>query len=81
MCVDGVDMKPLIEVVNKGVYIVVAKLGRLKYMLAKKLMNLENCSELFKKGYTTKMIQMGCGLYNHTRYMQFVVRIKSTEVD
>ncbi|KAM3283929.1 hypothetical protein P3S67_022727 [Capsicum chacoense] len=43
MYIDGVDMKPQIEVVKKGVYIVVAKPGRLKYMLAKKWMNLENC--------------------------------------
>ncbi|KAL3744755.1 hypothetical protein ACJRO7_013943 [Eucalyptus globulus] len=40
LCIGGVDMRSQVEVVRKGVHIVVATLGRLKDMLAKKKMNL-----------------------------------------
>lgn len=43
LCIGGVDMRSQIEVVKKGVHIVVATPGRLKDMLAKKKMNLDNC--------------------------------------
>ncbi|KAG5618720.1 hypothetical protein H5410_018544 [Solanum commersonii] len=43
LCIGGVDMKSQIDVVKKGVHIVVATPGRLKDMLAKKKMNLDNC--------------------------------------
>ncbi|KAL5766528.1 hypothetical protein ACOSP7_017145 [Xanthoceras sorbifolium] len=42
LCIGGVDMRSQLEVVKKGVHIVVATLGRLKDMLAKKKMNLDN---------------------------------------
>ncbi|KAL5764863.1 hypothetical protein ACOSQ2_017457 [Xanthoceras sorbifolium] len=42
LCVAGVDMRSQLEVVKKGVHIVVATPGRLKDMLAKKKMNLDN---------------------------------------
>lgn len=43
LCIGGVDMKSQLDVVKKGVHIVVATPGRLKDMLAKKKMNLDNC--------------------------------------
>lgn len=43
LCIGGVDMRSQLEVVKKGVHIVVATPGRLKDMLAKKKMNLDNC--------------------------------------
>lgn len=43
LCIGGVDMRSQVEVVRKGVHIVVATPGRLKDMLAKKKMNLDNC--------------------------------------
>lgn len=44
LCIGGVDMKSQLEIVKKGVHIVIATPGRLKDMLAKKKMNLDNCS-------------------------------------
>ncbi|KAM3268955.1 hypothetical protein P3S67_030919 [Capsicum chacoense] len=46
LCIGGVDMKSQIDVVKKGVHIVVATPGRLKDMLSKKKMNLDNCRYL-----------------------------------
>ncbi|CAH2041116.1 unnamed protein product, partial [Thlaspi arvense] len=46
LCIGGVDMRLQLEVVKKGVHIVVATPGRLKDMLAKKKMNLNNCRYL-----------------------------------
>ncbi|KAL5831935.1 hypothetical protein ACOSQ4_017289 [Xanthoceras sorbifolium] len=46
LCIGGVGMRSQLEVVNKGVHIVVATPGRLKDMLAKKKMNLDNCRYL-----------------------------------
>ncbi|KAL3753262.1 hypothetical protein ACJRO7_000628 [Eucalyptus globulus] len=46
LCIGGVDMRSQVEVVRKGVHIVVATPGRLKDMLAKKKMNLDNCRYL-----------------------------------
>lgn len=46
LCIGGVDMKSQLDVVRKGVHIVVATPGRLKDMLAKKKMNLDNCRYL-----------------------------------
>lgn len=43
LCIGGVDMRSQLDVVKKGVHIVVATPGRLKDMLAKKKMNLDNC--------------------------------------
>lgn len=43
LCIGGVDMRTQLEVVKKGVHIVVATPGRLKDLLAKKKMNLDNC--------------------------------------
>ncbi|KAK0598517.1 hypothetical protein LWI29_035501 [Acer saccharum] len=43
LCIGGVDMQSQLEVVRKGVHIVVATPGRLKDMLVKKKMNLDNC--------------------------------------
>lgn len=43
LCIGGVDMRSQVEVVRKGVHIVVATPGRLKDMLAKKKMSLDNC--------------------------------------
>ncbi|GAB4850058.1 DEAD-box ATP-dependent RNA helicase 35 [Ancistrocladus abbreviatus] len=43
LCIGGVDMRSQVEIVKKGVHIVVATPGRLKDMLAKKRMNLDNC--------------------------------------
>lgn len=43
LCIGGVDMKSQLDVVKKGVHIVVATPGRLKDMLAKKKMNLDSC--------------------------------------
>lgn len=44
LCIGGIDMKSQLEIVKKGVHIVIATPGRLKDMLAKKKMNLDNCS-------------------------------------
>ncbi|PQM39026.1 DEAD-box ATP-dependent RNA helicase 35 [Prunus yedoensis var. nudiflora] len=46
LCIGGVDMRSQLEIVKKGVHIVVATPGRLKDMLAKKKMNLNNCRYL-----------------------------------
>lgn len=43
LCIGGVDMRTQLDIVNKGVHIVVATPGRLKDLLAKKKMNLDNC--------------------------------------
>ncbi|CAL5421906.1 unnamed protein product [Camellia sinensis] len=43
LCIGGVDTRSQLEIVKKGVHIVVAALGRLKDMLAKKRMSLDNC--------------------------------------
>ncbi|KAM0866928.1 hypothetical protein ACQ4PT_042355 [Festuca glaucescens] len=44
LCIGGIDMRTQLDVLKKGVHIVVATPGRLKDLLAKKKMNLENCS-------------------------------------
>ncbi|KAM0938570.1 putative RNA helicase transcription factor interactor and regulator CCHC(Zn) family [Dioscorea sansibarensis] len=46
LCIGGVDMKTQLDVVKQGVHIVVATPGRLKDLLAKKKMNLDNCRYL-----------------------------------
>jgi ATP-dependent RNA helicase DDX41 len=46
LCIGGADMKTQLEVLKKGVHIVVATPGRLKDMLAKKIMNLDSCRYL-----------------------------------
>lgn len=43
LCIGGVDMRSQLEVVKKGVHIVIATPGRLKDMLAKKKMSLDCC--------------------------------------
>jgi hypothetical protein len=43
LCIGGISMRKLLDVVKKGVHIVVATPGRLKDMLAKKKINLDNC--------------------------------------
>ncbi|XP_042018920.1 DEAD-box ATP-dependent RNA helicase 35A-like [Salvia splendens] len=46
LCIGGIDMKLQLDIVKKGVHIVVATPGRLKDMLAKKKMNVNNCRYL-----------------------------------
>ncbi|KEH40292.1 putative RNA helicase transcription factor interactor and regulator CCHC(Zn) family [Medicago truncatula] len=46
LCIGGIDMRSQLKIVKKGVHIVVATPGRLKDMLAKKKMNLDNCRYL-----------------------------------
>ncbi|KAI4387484.1 hypothetical protein MLD38_005312 [Melastoma candidum] len=46
LCIGGVDMRSQVEIVRKGVHIVVATPGRLKDMLGKKKMSLDNCRYL-----------------------------------
>ncbi|XP_059457756.1 DEAD-box ATP-dependent RNA helicase 35 [Corylus avellana] len=46
LCIGGVDMRSQLDIVKKGVHIVVATPGRLKDMLAKKKMSLDNCRYL-----------------------------------
>ncbi|CAA7408715.1 unnamed protein product [Spirodela intermedia] len=46
LCIGGVDMRTQLDIVNKGVHIVVATPGRLKDLLAKKKMNLDSCRYL-----------------------------------
>ncbi|XP_047078876.1 DEAD-box ATP-dependent RNA helicase 35A-like [Lolium rigidum] len=46
LCIGGVDVRTQLDVLNKGVHIVVATPGRLKDLLAKKKMNLDNCRYL-----------------------------------
>uniref|UniRef100_A0A7N0ZUF0 RNA helicase n=1 Tax=Kalanchoe fedtschenkoi TaxID=63787 RepID=A0A7N0ZUF0_KALFE len=46
LCIGGVDMRSQLEVVKRGVHIVVATPGRLKDLLAKKKMNLDSCRYL-----------------------------------
>ncbi|GLT74043.1 hypothetical protein SLA2020_458640 [Shorea laevis] len=46
LCIGGVDKRSQLEVVKKGVHIVIATPRRLKDTLAKKKMNLENCRYL-----------------------------------
>ena len=43
LCIGGVDMRSQLDVVKRGVHIVVATPGRLKDLLAKKKMNLDAC--------------------------------------
>jgi len=43
LCIGGVDMRSQLDVVKKGVHIVVATPGRLKDILAKKKMSLDAC--------------------------------------
>lgn len=43
LCIGGIDMRSQLEVVKRGVHIVVATPGRLKDMLAKKKMSLDAC--------------------------------------
>ncbi|KAI7990001.1 DEAD-box ATP-dependent RNA helicase 35A [Camellia lanceoleosa] len=52
LCIGGVDMPSQLEFVKKGVHIVVATPGRLKDMLAKKKMNLDNCRVKHLNMYT-----------------------------
>ncbi|XP_034197205.1 DEAD-box ATP-dependent RNA helicase 35-like isoform X2 [Prunus dulcis] len=46
LCIGGVDMRSQLDIMKEGVHIVVATPGRLKDMLAKKKMNLNNCTYL-----------------------------------
>ncbi|KAF4370450.1 hypothetical protein CsatB_013833 [Cannabis sativa] len=46
LCIGGVDMRSQLDVVKRGVHIVVATPGRLKDMLAKKKMSLDSCRYL-----------------------------------
>ncbi|CAN1145036.1 DEAD-box ATP-dependent RNA helicase 35 [Linum perenne] len=46
LCIGGVDMKSQLEILKRGVHIVVATPGRLKDLLAKKKMNLDSCRYL-----------------------------------
>lgn len=46
LCIGGVDMRSQLDIVKRGVHLVVATPGRLKDMLAKKKMNLDNCRYL-----------------------------------
>ena len=46
LCMGGLDMRSQLDVVKRGVHMVVATPGRLKDMLAKKRMNLDNCKYL-----------------------------------
>ncbi|XP_071733443.1 DEAD-box ATP-dependent RNA helicase 35 [Rutidosis leptorrhynchoides] len=46
LCIGGVDMRSQLDIVKKGVHIVVATPGRLKDLLAKKKMNLDVCRYL-----------------------------------
>ncbi|XP_020220919.1 DEAD-box ATP-dependent RNA helicase 35 [Cajanus cajan] len=46
LCIGGVDMRSQLEIVKRGVHIVIATPGRLKDMLAKKKVNLDNCRYL-----------------------------------
>ncbi|CAI9106487.1 OLC1v1005657C1 [Oldenlandia corymbosa var. corymbosa] len=46
LCIGGVDMKSQLDIVKKGVHIVVATPERLKDMLAKKKMNHDSCRYL-----------------------------------
>jgi ATP-dependent RNA helicase DDX41 len=48
LCIGGIDMRTQLEVVKKGVHIVVATPGRLKDLLAKKKMNLDNCRYVYE---------------------------------
>ncbi|XP_074269688.1 DEAD-box ATP-dependent RNA helicase 35-like [Silene latifolia] len=46
LCIGGVDMRTQVDIIKRGVHIVVATPGRLKDLLAKKRMNLDNCRYL-----------------------------------
>ncbi|VVB15676.1 unnamed protein product [Arabis nemorensis] len=46
LCIGRVDMRSQLEVMKRGIHIVVATLGRLKDMLAKKKMSLDACRYL-----------------------------------
>ncbi|GJX30292.1 DEAD-box ATP-dependent RNA helicase 35 [Tanacetum coccineum] len=46
LCIGGVDMQSWLDIIKQGVRIVVATLRRLKDLLAKKKMNLDNCRYL-----------------------------------
>ncbi|GJX30293.1 DEAD-box ATP-dependent RNA helicase 35 [Tanacetum coccineum] len=45
-CIGGVDMQSWLDIIKRGVRIVVATPGRLKDLLSKKKMNLDNCRYL-----------------------------------
>jgi ATP-dependent RNA helicase DDX41 len=53
LCIGGVDMRTQLDVLKKGVHIVVATPGRLKDLLAKKKMNLDNCRCVFDVAETS----------------------------
>ncbi|KAE8656939.1 DEAD-box ATP-dependent RNA helicase 35 [Hibiscus syriacus] len=59
LCIGGVDMRPQLDVVKKGVHIVVATPGRLKDMLAKKKMKLDNCRSALVKPVTVNVGRAG----------------------
>ncbi|XP_074284449.1 DEAD-box ATP-dependent RNA helicase 35-like [Silene latifolia] len=46
LCTGGVDIRTQVDIIKKGVHIVVATPGRLKDLLTKKRMNLDNCRYL-----------------------------------
>ncbi|KAK1381508.1 hypothetical protein POM88_028252 [Heracleum sosnowskyi] len=46
LCIGGVDMRSQLEILKRSVHIVVATPRRLKDMLAKRTMNLDNCRYL-----------------------------------
>eukprot|EP00897_Mesotaenium_endlicherianum_P001139 jgi/Mesen1/11025/ME000098S10417 len=46
LCIGGIDMRDQLDMLKRGVHMVVATPGRLKDMLAKKRMNLDNCKYL-----------------------------------
>lgn len=46
LCIGGLDMRAQLDVMKRGVHMVVATPGRLKDMLNKKRMNLDNCKYL-----------------------------------
>ncbi|KAE8699400.1 DEAD-box ATP-dependent RNA helicase 35 [Hibiscus syriacus] len=59
LCIGGVYMRSQLDVVKKGVHIVVATPGRLKDMLAKKKMNLDNCRSALVKPVTVNVGRAG----------------------
>ncbi|KAI1305779.1 ATP-dependent RNA helicase abstrakt [Halotydeus destructor] len=58
LCIGGISMKEQMEVIRKGVHIMVATPGRLMDMLNKKLINLELCRYLVLDE-ADRMIDMG----------------------
>lgn len=72
LCIGGVDMRTQLETVKKGVHIVVATPGRLKDLLAKKRMNLDNCRYLlllyfFDRCYESPVVAI-LGLLSGVRF-------------